>query len=113
MLASDTSVIVTASRADRPSFGCQADNDWTFFGDALVNQALRRPRPLAQAAADAQALVAGWEAQARLDPSGPQLSVGARSGVWLDALERRLPPETPRVGRPSVAALADVAARAR
>ncbi|MGJ3629399.1 hypothetical protein AB5I41_25780 [Sphingomonas sp. MMS24-JH45] len=29
--------------------GCQADNDWTFFGDALVNTALRKPQPLAAA----------------------------------------------------------------
>lgn len=53
ILASPTTAIVTASSADRSSFGCQADNDWTFFGDALVNHALREAEPLAQAAADA------------------------------------------------------------
>lgn len=105
MLSSDTTAIVTASSADRTSFGCQSDNDWTFFGDALVNQALRKPQPLEAAAAEAQRLVLGWEGQGRLEPSRPQVSVGAGARAWLAALERRLPPESPRVGRPSIASL--------
>jgi hypothetical protein len=108
MLSSDTSAIVTASSADRTSFGCQSDNDWTFFGDALVNQALRKPQPLEAAAAEAQRLVAGWEGQGRLDASRPQVSIGAGARTWLAALERRLPAETPRVGRPSIASLPGV-----
>jgi hypothetical protein len=44
-LRSADTVIVTAASAQRPSFGCEADNDWTFFGDALVNNALRKPQP--------------------------------------------------------------------
>ena len=49
-LASPDTAIVTAAAADRTSFGCEAQNDWTFFGDALVGNVLRnrsrsRPRP--------------------------------------------------------------------
>src|SRR6185503_17422284 len=40
-LQSDTGAIVTAASADRSSFGCVAENDWTFFGDALINHAMR------------------------------------------------------------------------
>ncbi|HEX8556077.1 MAG TPA: C13 family peptidase, partial [Sphingomonas sp.] len=86
VLASDTSAILTASAADKPSFGCQADNDWTFFGDALINQALRMPQPLATAAVQAQATIAGWERGAKLDPSLPQVSIGAGAARWLTAL---------------------------
>jgi len=111
MLTSDTTAVVTASSADRTSFGCQSDNDWTFFGDALINQALRKPQPLEAAAAEAKALVAEWEGQGRLTPSQPQVVVGAGARTWLTALERRLPPETPRVGRPSVSSLSAVAPR--
>ncbi|WP_294358617.1 C13 family peptidase [uncultured Sphingomonas sp.] len=105
MLSSDTTAIVTAAAADRPSFGCQADNDWTFFGDALVNTALRKPQPLASAATEAQTLIAGWERASSLDPSRPQVSIGAGARTWLAALERDLPPATPRAGRPAIALL--------
>ena len=53
VLRSPTSAIVTAASAERTSFGCAADNDWTFFGDAMVNRALRRPQPLAAAFVEA------------------------------------------------------------
>lgn len=102
-LGSDSSAIVTAAASDRTSFGCVAENDWTFFGDALINHALRRPQPLAAAFAEAQGLVAGWEAQSRFEPSRPQLSIGPGAARWLGALERRMPQApTQPVGRPAV-----------
>lgn len=106
MLSSDTTAIVTAASAERSSFGCQADNDWTYFGDALVNRALRKPISLANAAKEARTTIAGWEAQEKLTPSEPQVSIGegAASG-WLAALEARLPTATPGVGRPATATI--------
>jgi hypothetical protein len=105
MLSSDTTAIVTASSAERTSFGCRSDNDWTFFGDALINHALRQPVPLASAARSMQATIAGWEARAALTPSEPQVAIGAGAATWLAALEARLPPETAPVGRPATALL--------
>jgi hypothetical protein len=103
MLQSDTTAIVTASSADRSSFGCQAENDWTFFGDALVNRALRKRQPLATAAAEAQATIAGWERREKLDASRPQVAVGAGATRWLAALEARMPATNGApVGRPAV-----------
>jgi hypothetical protein len=100
-LQSETSVVVTAASSDRTSFGCAAENDWTYFGDALINRALRKPQPLAAAFAEAQGLVTGWERQMRFVPSQPQISVGARM-AWLDSLERRMPKlATQPVGRPA------------
>ncbi len=102
-LQSDTSAIVTAASFDRTSFGCVADNDWTFFGDAMINHALRSPRPLAAAFAEANSLIAGWEAQFPVAPSQPQLSIGAGTARWLGALERRIPATaTAPIGRPAV-----------
>jgi hypothetical protein len=102
-LRSETSAIVTAASSDRSSFGCVAENDWTFFGDALINHALRRYQPLEPAFAEANALVAGWEAQFQMTPSQPQISVGAGAARWLSALERRMPTAvTQPVGRPAV-----------
>jgi hypothetical protein len=90
-LQSETTAIVTAASFDRTSFGCIAENDWTFFGDAMVNHALRTPQPLAAAFAEANQLVAGWEAQLRVRPSLPQSHIGAGASRWLAPLERRIP----------------------
>jgi hypothetical protein len=106
MLQSDTTAILTASSADRSSFGCQADNDWTFFGDALVNHALRRRQPLGQVAAAAQAEIAGWEKRGRLESSRPQVAIGAGATRWLAALDSRAPASLGEpVGRPAVSLL--------
>lgn len=106
MLATDTTAIVTAASAERSSFGCVSDNDWTFFGDALVNHALRKPQPLAAAAAEACATIAAWERDARLEPSQPQVSIGAGVVRWLAPLEARMPKAAGApVGRPARDAL--------
>jgi hypothetical protein len=102
-LRSDASVIVTAAAADRTSFGCAAENDWTFFGDAMINRALRKPQPLLAAFDEASRLVGAWEAQVKAAPSQPQIAVGAGAPRWLGALEARMPKgATAPVGRPSI-----------
>lgn len=101
-LQSASSVIVAAAAHDRTSFGCVAENDWTFFGDAMINHGLRQPRPLAAAFAEAEGLIMAWEAEVRSMPSQPQLFVGAEAARWLSALEQRLPPAAPPSGRPAL-----------
>jgi len=102
-LQSETTAIITAASADRTSFGCAAENDWTFFGDAMINHALRKAQPLAAAFAEANGLITTWEAQFPVRASQPQISIGAGTPRWLTALERRMPPTaTQPVGRPAV-----------
>ncbi|MGC6400529.1 C13 family peptidase [Sphingomonas sp. FW199] len=106
LLSKSTRVIATAASSRRPSFGCAAENDWTFFGDALVNRALRKPQPFADAAAEAQGLVAGWEKTAGVESSEPQLFVGEDARTWLTALDARAPRLAGKpVGRPAMAML--------
>ncbi|MEI9926445.1 MAG: C13 family peptidase [Sphingomonas sp.] len=106
-VASDTTALFTAASADRPSFGCRAENDWTFFGDAMINHALRDPQPLAAAADEARGLIAAWEHKGGLDPSNPQISIGSGVDTWLKPLEARMPKTaTDPVGRPATDALA-------
>jgi hypothetical protein len=101
-LASETSVVVAAAAADRTSFGCAATNDWTYFGDAFINRALRRPQPLGQAFEQARTKIAQWEADIHMTPSEPQIGQGSRAGSWLTQLESRIPPSASRpVGRPA------------
>ncbi len=101
-LQSETTAIITAASSDRSSFGCVAENDWTFFGDAMINRALRAPQPLATAFEQARTLVAGWEMQIHGQPSNPQVSIGANTMHWLGALEAHLPPATEPTGRPAL-----------
>lgn len=104
-LASDTTAVITAAAADRSSFGCEPGNDWTFFGDALLNRAFRKAQPLAAAFTEADASVAGWEAAAKLTASKPQIRIGKDVGRWLGPLEKRTPAApTQPVGRSPAAA---------
>ncbi|MBU2587469.1 MAG: C13 family peptidase [Alphaproteobacteria bacterium] len=93
-LASPDTAILTAAAATRNSFGCVAENDWTYFGDALINRALRQPVALDEAARMAGRSVAEWETEARFLASLPQVSIGAGVNQWLTAIE---------VGKPQVA----------
>lgn len=103
-LSSDTTALFTAASADRTSFGCQSDKDWTFYGDAMINNALRQPVPLAKAGENAQALIAKWEAMSSdITPSQPQIAIGSKVSTWLTPLEARMPKTaTPMVGRPAI-----------
>lgn len=102
-MANETTALFTAASADRTSFGCEADRDWTFFGDAMINHALRQPVPLAKAGEEARALIAQWEKQGDITPSQPQISIGSGVGKWLTPLEARMPKTaTAMVGRPAV-----------
>ncbi len=103
-LAGESSIVATASAADRPSFGCAAENDWTFFGDAIVNRALRKPQSLLHSVNEASALVLQWEIELALQPSSPQATFGINADTWLTPLEARMPKDaaTP-VGRPATA----------
>ena len=103
-LSSDTTALFTAASADRTSFGCQSDRDWTFYGDAMINNALRQPVPLAKAAENAKALIAKWEGMnSDIIPSRPQVSIGNKVATWLAPLEARMPrTATSLVGRPAI-----------
>lgn len=100
-LASPRTVLVTAASATRSSFGCTADNDWTFFGHALVNQAIRHSDTFVRQFRRAFVTIYGWEKRLGFQPSDPQISVGTETGGWLAALDARAPQAVGNpVGRP-------------
>lgn len=101
-LASPDTAILTAAASTRSSFGCVAENDWTFFGDALINRALRQPVGLEEAARMAGRSVAGWEARSGFLASLPQTSIGAGAKAWLPVIEAGMPRQAGKpVGRPA------------
>ena len=100
-LAAPGTVVATAASSMHSSFGCTADNDWTFFGHALVNQAMRQPDSFVRQFRRAVVSILGWERRLGIQPSNPQISVGSETGEWMTALDARAPTfATSPVGRP-------------
>jgi Peptidase C13 family len=88
-LATDTTVIMTAAAPDRSSFGCQPQNNWTFFGDAYLNQSVRNGGDMIEAFDVAKRLISRWEREQNLSPpSNPQIFVGQRGAAMLRQAER-------------------------
>jgi Peptidase C13 family len=99
----DNTVILTAAAADKTSFGCEPSRDWTFFGDALFNHALRGGGSLIESYDDALGLIGGWEknlhdnwlalssaqrkGQPEPQPSNPQREAGATALALVDKAE--------------------------
>ncbi len=54
-------MVITAARHDRQSFGCADDNDFTYFGRAFFQEALAPDRPFHEAFRRAEKLVGEWE----------------------------------------------------
>lgn len=85
-LSDDNTLILTAARADRTSFGCSNEREWTFFGDAYFNHALRRERSFITAYERARVLIESWEKAQGLTASEPQMFVGAAIRDKIDAI---------------------------
>lgn len=101
-LAGAEGAVLTAAAAQRNSFGCRPENDWTYYGDALINRAMRQPQPLAEVVSATNRLIAGWETERRLLASLPQSAIGSQVGSWLSVLEARMPQvASAPVGRPA------------
>jgi len=76
-LRDDNTIVITASSADRASFGCEAGRDFTYFGEAYFRDALARTRSFTRAFELAKGLVSEREAKEKLEPSLPQMWLGA------------------------------------
>lgn len=76
-LAGDNTLIMTAASDSRTSFGCSNEREWTFFGDALFNHALRETYSFEAAFAKARETVGQWEREQGITPSDPQMSAGS------------------------------------
>ncbi|MBT2338297.1 MULTISPECIES: C13 family peptidase [Pseudomonas] len=72
-LKDERTLVMTASRADRVSFGCSEEANFTYFGDALFAQALNQTDDLEQAFKKARAIVAEREQADNFEASEPQI----------------------------------------
>ena len=70
-------LVLTAARADRSSFGCGSDSDITYFGRAWLVDAMNRTADFIAGFQQAKGEIAQWETRDHLTPSEPQIDVGA------------------------------------
>ena len=89
-LKDDHTLIMTASAADRTSFGCGAGSDATYFGDALFQHALRFEDSFVKAFEQAKALIAERERAEKREASNPQMFIGDEMAAKLPKLEAEL-----------------------
>jgi hypothetical protein len=72
-LADPRNLVLTAASADQPSFGCGPDADITWFGRALLVEALNADADPVAAFNLASTTVAAREAEQEYDASNPQI----------------------------------------
>jgi len=83
-------LVITAARHDRSSFGCSSERDWTYFGEAYFDHALRSEPSFVGAFDQAEKAIAQREKDEDLKPSFPQMRIGRLIGPKLAELERRI-----------------------
>lgn len=85
-LASNRTIVITASRHDRTSFGCSNDRDLTYFGEAFYRDSLPRVPTLRLAYERAAELVRIRESDTHVRRSMPQAYFGLLLESEIDAL---------------------------
>ena len=92
-LKDDHTLILTASRKDRNSFGCSDDRELTYFGEHFFAQELKSGKPLLDAFSAAQVTLAEREKAEGFTPSEPQIFIGDKIQAKLAEVEARLTPD--------------------
>jgi len=82
-------LVITASAANRNSFGCSNTAEWTYFGKAYFDEALRSTHSFTAALEAAKPVIAAREKAEGFEPSNPQVALGETLIPTLQALERQ------------------------
>lgn len=70
-------LLLTAARADRSSFGCGSESDITYFGHAWLVDGLNHTDNFVDAFRQASTEISDWETRDKLTPSFPQIDIGS------------------------------------
>ena len=89
-LKNDYSLIITAARKDKTSFGCSNENDFTYFGEAYFKDQLSKQISFTEAFRQASQAIAEREKKEGIEASYPQMYVGVQMQTKLKELETRL-----------------------
>jgi hypothetical protein len=74
-------VIMTAARSDRPSFGCSADTEYTYW-DACLLEEIPKANTWVEAYSGIQKCITQKESDLGAQPSEPQAFFGANTKNW-------------------------------
>jgi hypothetical protein len=88
-------LVVTAARADRSSFGCGSDSKITWFGKAFLGQALNQTTDFEHGFELATRQVREWELAQGETPSVPQIAGGWAIRKHLASWRQTLPASPP------------------
>jgi hypothetical protein len=88
-------LVITAARADRTSFGCGSASRITWFGRAFLAEALNQTTDFEHAFSLADRRIRSWELAEGEAPSVPQIAVGAQIGDKLAAWRASAAPGKP------------------
>ncbi len=91
-LKNDDTLILTAAHRNRPSFGCGADSDATYFGRAWMIEGLNATTDFVAAFESAKLRIGERERNEGFRPSRPQIEIGRAIGAKLDAWRQQLTP---------------------
>lgn len=86
----DYSLILTAAAADKTSFGCSNENEFTYFGEALFKAAPQGDYAFIPSIQNAMAAIRERELSEGLPPSEPQLFIGEKMKQKLREIEQQL-----------------------
>lgn len=89
-LKDERTLILTASRKDRNSFGCSNDREYTYFGEHFFARELNSGKSLLEAFEAARVSLAQREKSEGYLPSEPQIYVGELMRTKLAEIEARL-----------------------
>jgi len=89
-LKDERTMVITASSADRQSFGCGAMSDATYLAQALFGGAMRETHSFEKGFETARASIEKWEKEKNFTASQPQVFAGTQIRVKLDEVQRRL-----------------------
>lgn len=93
-LQSPDTLIITASSADRASFGCSNEAEYTYFGKAFFDEALRSEHGFKPAFDKASLQISKWEQLQGFPASQPQFKLGQNMALMLPQFESLLfPPD--------------------
>ncbi|HEY8025059.1 MAG TPA: C13 family peptidase, partial [Burkholderiaceae bacterium] len=83
-LKDDNTLVIAAAAPDKTSFGCSNEEDFTYFGRAYFNEALRKTDSFTDAFDIARPAITAREKTQGYEPSNPQMFEGAGIKHALD-----------------------------
>ncbi|MES2105682.1 MAG: C13 family peptidase [Pseudomonadota bacterium] len=97
-LKTDDTLVMTAAAADRTSFGCSNEAEFTYFGKAYFDEALQQTDSFITAFELAKPLIREREASQGFESSDPRIFIGKNIGGRLQQLqagfiEKKMPAE--------------------